>query len=64
MGIPEHVRGWLYRVAIAAMPLLILYGVFSEAEAAVWLGVVAAVLAVAESGLAAAHTSIERQEHP
>ena len=57
---PEHVRAYIYRISVALMPLLILYGVLSESEAALWVGVVAAVLSVGESALAARNTSVRR----
>lgn len=53
-AIPQRVRAWVYRVATAAMPLLIAYGVIDDQKAALWLGAAAAVLV---PGLAAANTS-------
>jgi hypothetical protein len=53
----ERTRAYIYRIGTALLPLLILYGVVSEAEAALWVGVLAAVLAVGEGALAAKHTS-------
>lgn len=38
-------RKWLYGVALAAVPLLVAYGVISEASAPLWIAAVAAVLA-------------------
>lgn len=38
-------RKWLYGVALAAVPLLVTYGVISEASAPLWIAAVAAVLA-------------------
>jgi hypothetical protein len=58
----ERTRAWIYRVATALLPLLILYGVVSEAEAALWVGVLAAVLAVGEGALASKHTSTKRKD--
>jgi hypothetical protein len=50
----ETTRAWLYRCLVAAVPVLIVYGVLDEATAAVWIGLAAAVLGV---GLAAVNTS-------
>ena len=50
----EATRAWIYRVLVAAVPVLIAYGVLDEATAAVWIGLAAAVLGV---GLAAVNTS-------
>jgi hypothetical protein len=47
-------RAWAYRVLLAAVPLLVGYGVLDENTAAAWLGVAAAVLGL---GLATANTS-------
>ena len=37
-------RRWLYSVLMAAVPLLTFYGALSEQEAALWAGMVGAVL--------------------
>ena len=50
----QAVRAWIYRVLIAAQPLVVLYGVTSSEQAALWFGVVSAALGF---GLAAANTS-------
>lgn len=57
LNVPERTRAYLYRISIALMPLLIMYGVISEHAAALWVGVLAAVLSVGESTLAARNTS-------
>jgi hypothetical protein len=49
-------RAWAYRVLVAAVPLLVGYGVLDENTAAAWLGVAAAVLGL---GLATANTTPE-----
>jgi hypothetical protein len=51
----EQVRGWIYRVAVAAVPLLTAYGVINEAQAALWLGALGSLFGF---GLAAMNTSI------
>lgn len=50
----QVIRAWIYRVLIAAQPLVVLYGVASSEQIALWLGVVSAALGF---GLAAANTS-------
>jgi hypothetical protein len=56
----QNTRAYIYRVAVAVMPLLILYGVISEQAAALWVGVLAAVLSVGSSSLAAKNTPTGR----
>jgi hypothetical protein len=51
----EQVRGWIYRVAVAAVPLLTAYGVINEAQGALWVGALASVFGF---GLASYNTSI------
>jgi hypothetical protein len=50
----ESTRAYFYRVVLALQPLAVLYGLASEQEAVLWVGVVSAVLS---AGLAAANTS-------
>lgn len=38
------VRRWIYGVAIAALPLLIGFGVITEADAPLWAALVGAIL--------------------
>lgn len=52
--IPEHVRAYIYRVLVAAQPILTVYGIIDDQAAALWLGLAAAVLGL---GLATANTS-------
>jgi hypothetical protein len=49
-------RRYVYRVLIAAAPLLVLYGVATEAEVALWLGVAGAALG---NGMASLNTPDE-----
>lgn len=49
------VRLWLYGIAGAAVPALVLYGVTSPEEGRAWLAIAGAVLAPAGLGLAAAN---------
>ena len=50
----EATRAYLYRVLVAAVPVLIAYGVVDSRQVAVWLGLASAVLGF---GLASANTS-------
>jgi len=40
-------RKWIYGVCLAAVPLLVLYGVIDEQAAPLWIAVIAAVIAPA-----------------
>ena len=50
----ESTRAYLYRVALAGIPLLTIYGIVDDKTAAVVAGLVAAVFS---TGLAAKNTS-------
>ncbi len=54
MNISEHTRAWIYRVLLAAQPLIVAYGVASSEQAAMWIAVVSALLG---TGLATVNTS-------
>lgn len=58
MKLDQKTRGYIYRVAMAAMPILVIYGVVSPDEAAVWVGLVAALLSFGVPTLAAANTPV------
>lgn len=60
MNLPEHQRAYIYRIVLAAIPLLVLYGLLSEAEAAEWGYLVAAILGVAADSLAVKNTTTKR----
>lgn len=54
-GIPENVRAWLYRVALAAIVLAAAYGLLADDKAvAAWTALVTAVLG---NGLATIYTT-------
>ncbi len=53
----EKTRAWLYRIGVAAVPLLSAYGVLEESRTALWLGLLGAVLGGGVSLLASANTS-------
>jgi hypothetical protein len=40
-------RKWIYGVCLAAVPLLVIYGVIDESTAPLWVAVIAAVIAPA-----------------
>lgn len=42
--LPPAVRSWLYGVALAVLPLLVVAGLVTEAEAPLWAVLVGAVL--------------------
>jgi hypothetical protein len=50
----EKVRAYIYAVLVAAVPLGILYGIFSNEEATLYLSLAGTVLGL---GLASANTS-------
>ena len=45
-------RKWLYSVAVAAIPVIVLYGVIDPKDAPAWLALVAALLGVAAPAMA------------
>lgn len=52
-----RIRAWLYRVALPVESLAIFYGIVNEAEGALWLGLVSALLT---NGTAAYNTSTKK----
>lgn len=57
---PEWVRAWLYTIGMAAVPLMVAYGLLDEGTSGLWVGVLGAVLGFGSSALAAANTSTKR----
>lgn len=57
---PEHVRGYIYRLLTPIAGLLVFYGVITETERGLWLQVVGAALLMGEGTLAARNTTIRR----
>jgi len=53
----EPRRAYIYRVALAVMALLVLYGLVGVDEAPAWIVVIGAVLGVGTTGLATLNTS-------
>ena len=54
-------RRWIYGIAIAAVPLLVAYGVIAESDTALWIGLAGAVLGTCVPALAAANTPPDEQ---
>ena len=50
----EQTRAWIYRILLALAAVAVGYGLITDAEAALWVGVGTAVLG---NGLAAANTT-------
>lgn len=50
----ESTRAYIYRVLLAVQPLVLYYGIASQAEVALWLGVISSALGL---GLATFNTS-------
>ena len=55
-----RVRQWVYGIALAALPLLIAYGIVDDQTAALWAAVIGAVLV---PGLAVINTGRDVPEH-
>lgn len=58
--IPEKTRAWIYRIAAAAVPLATGYGVIADSQAALWLGLLGAVLGFGTNVMASANTRTDR----
>ena len=50
------VRKWIYGIAAAAIPVLVLFGVVAAEDTQVWLNFAAAVLGLGAAGLALPNT--------
>jgi hypothetical protein len=50
----EATRAWIYRILLAVQPLVVAYGIATEEQTVLWVGVASAVLG---TGLAALNTS-------
>lgn len=58
--IPEKTRAWIYRIAVAAVPVATGYGIIEDSKAALWIGLLGAVLGFGTNLLASANTSTKR----
>lgn len=52
----EEVRGYIYRILTVVGAVLIFYGLISQEELALWLGVAATILQTAGNALASLNT--------
>lgn len=57
-------RRWLYGIAVAAVPILTLYGIIAESEIALWIGLAGAVLGTGVPAIAAANTDVPKKRDP
>lgn len=57
----EATRAWVYRISLAVVLVLGVYGLVSEEQAAAWIGL---VIALVNSGLATANTSTKAVNSP
>jgi hypothetical protein len=55
-NIPETTRAYIYRIALAALAVLSLYGLVGPDEIPVWTSVIMALLGIGSSALATANT--------
>jgi hypothetical protein len=51
------IRAWVYRVALAILPVLVVYGVISEDTIPMWVNVIGGLLSIVPPALASANTS-------
>lgn len=58
---PE-VRGWIYNVTIAALAIATGYGLLTGEQAALWLGLAAAVVGLARANLTPADGEVEEYD--
>lgn len=45
--VPANVRKWVYGVSLAAIPLLVAYGIVDESMAPLWVALIGAIVAPA-----------------
>lgn len=53
----EKTRAYIYRIVLAVIPLLVVFGVVSEDQVTEWVALAAAVLGTGAAGLATGNTS-------
>jgi hypothetical protein len=53
----QRTRAYIYRVALALLAVLSLYGLVGPEEITMWTGVLVAVLGIGSSGIATANTT-------
>jgi hypothetical protein len=57
MNLNEQTRAYIYRMALAVLGVLSLYGLIGPDDIPVWTGVIVAALGIGTSGLASANTT-------
>jgi hypothetical protein len=57
MNLNEQTRAYVYRIALAILGALSLYGLIGPEDIPVWTGVIVSVLGIGTSGLASANTT-------
>ncbi len=57
MNLNEQTRAYVYRMALAVLGVLSLYGLIGPDEIPVWTGVIVAALGIGASGLASVNTT-------
>lgn len=58
----EQRRAYIYRIALAVLAALSLYGLIGPDEIPVWTGILLAVLGLGTSGLATVNTTTKPKE--
>lgn len=58
----QPVRAWAYRVGMAAIPLLVAYGLLDDGTAGLWVGVLGAALGFGLPAMAAVNTPAKPRE--
>ncbi|QSB04501.1 phage holin [Natronoglycomyces albus] len=58
----QRTRAYIYRISIPVVALLVFYGIIAEGAAALWLGLIGAVLGIGDIALAAKHTPTQVAE--
>jgi hypothetical protein len=43
--IPAHIRRYVYAIALAAIPLLVAFGIIEDSQAPLWIAFIGAVIA-------------------
>ena len=56
----EATRAYIYRIALALLAVLSLYGLVGPDEIPVWTGVLVAVLGIGSAGLATKNTTTDK----
>lgn len=62
MTVSPRTRTYIYTVAVAAIPLLVIAGIIAADEAALWLNLVAALLGLGAAGTATAYRPTKRDD--